>query len=84
MTEFLTFDLDATFRSLQARMQEEGVFDKEAYDDLVDEVLEEKRELGELDDDNDLVEYAAKLKARWPEAEASLTSGHETDVLEQE
>ncbi len=84
MDENLTFNLNEAFREITNRMEEEGAFDREAFHDMIDEVLEEKREVGELSDDNDIEGYKEKLRMRWPEAEASFTSGHEQDILDQE
>jgi hypothetical protein len=77
MTEFLTFDLNEVFRTAVERMQSDGIATKDAYDDLIEELLEEKVELGELSADDDIEEYEDKLQARWPEAQALMTSGHE-------
>lgn len=77
MTEFLTFDLNDVFRAAVERMQSDGIATKDAYDELVEELLEEKVELGELSADDDIEEFEDKLQARWPEAEAMLMSGHE-------
>lgn len=79
----LTFDLDALFRSIVSRMEEESTFTHEAYNDLVDEMIEDKIDIGEIDPDDDVEEYKEQLRARWPEAEESLTTGHEQDVLDQ-
>ncbi len=73
----IIFDLNGVFNEIIIRMQEEGAFDRDAYVDLVEEVLEEKRETGALTDDDDIEEMEDVLKKRWPEAEAQFTSGHE-------
>jgi hypothetical protein len=73
----LTFDLNGVFNEIITRMEEEGAFDRDAFVDLVEEVLEEKREAGALTDDDDIEEMEDVLKKRWPEAEASFTTGHE-------
>lgn len=65
-------------------MEEEGAFDREAYYDLVKEVLEEKREAGVLTDDDDIEEMEDVLKKRWPEVEETLGTGHDREVLDQE
>lgn len=80
----LTFNLDDVFKSILARMETQGTFTQEAYNDLVEEVLQEKLDIGELDPDDDTEEYEDQLRARWPEAQTSFESGHNTDVLEQE
>lgn len=84
MTKFLTFDLNSVFLAAVDRMQADSIFTKEAYDDLVEELLEEKVELGELSADDDIEEFEDVLQARWPEAEALLTSGHEGAEEDQE
>ncbi len=77
MTEFLTFDLNEVFREAVERMRADGIADKGAYDDLIEELLEEKVEAGELSPSDDVEEYEDQLQARWPEAEAAMSSGHE-------
>ena len=84
MTQMLSFDLESTFREIIDRMERDGVYEHEAYDDLVEEVLEEKRETGELDDDANVQEYIEKLRHRWPEAETALETGHDQGVVEEE
>ena len=80
----LTFNLDDVFKSILARMENEGTLTQEAYNEMVEDVIEEKVDLAELDQDDDTEEYKEQLKARWPEAQASFESGHDKDVLEQE
>lgn len=80
----VTFDLNGVFNEIVARMTEEGTADREAYYDLVEEVLEEKRESGILTDDDDIEEMEDVLKKRWAEAEASFETGHDQNILEQE
>ena len=80
----LSFDLNSVFNDVIARLQEQGSFDREAYADMVEEILEEKREVGELSDDNNIEEYEDKLKQRWPEAQARFETGHDDAILEQE
>ena len=83
MVRMLSFDLESTFREIVTLMESQGVFTREAYVDLVVEVLEEKRAVGELDDDNDIEEYVEKLKMRWPEA-AEILTGTEENILDHE
>lgn len=84
MTHMLAFDLESAFRSITARMEEEGIFTREAYYDLVEEFLEAKRGVGELSDDDEIEEFEDVLRKRWPEAEELFTTGHENDILDQE
>lgn len=78
----IAIDLETIFRALIVRMQDEGIFEHEAYDDLVDEILEEKLDAGELTTDDDIASMADDLKMRWPEAEAALSTGHDDNILE--
>lgn len=80
--EMFGFSLTEVFNEVLSRRQTQGAFGKEAYMELVDEVLEEKRELGEIDDDFDLHQAREDLLARWPEvAEAD---GIETEGRDRE
>jgi hypothetical protein len=80
----ITFDLNGVFNEIITRMEEEGAFDRDAYYDLVEEVLEEKRELGVVTDDDDIEEMQEVLRKRWPEAEERFTTGHDSDIIEEE
>lgn len=66
--ENLTFDLSEVFKEVMSRQQTEGALSKEQFLDLVDEVLEEKREEGLLDDDYEIQAARAELESRWEEA----------------
>ena len=79
----ITFDLNQVFHDVIARIQEEGAFDHDEFNDMVEEVLEEKIELGELSDDDDIDIFKEQLRARWPDAEASFSTGHDDEALEQ-
>lgn len=83
MPQMLAFNPESAFRSIVSRMINEGVFVRESYDDLVEEVIEEMRENGEIDEDDDTQNYIEELRARWPEAEAMISSGHDRDILEE-
>ncbi len=84
MEQNLTFNPNEVMREAVTRMEDDGAFSREAYADLIDEIIEHKIERGELDVDEDTEEIKEQLRTRWPEAEAMLTTGHETDVLEDE
>ena len=81
--ENISFDLNAVFNEIIIRLQESGAFDQQAFFDMVEEVLEEKREVGELDDDANIEELEDKLRHRWPDAQASFETGHDSDILDQ-
>ncbi|MEK9152270.1 MAG: hypothetical protein AAB692_02795 [Patescibacteria group bacterium] len=61
------FDIEETFIQIKERALEEGIFEKEAWDELVEEMLDEKREFAELDNDADWTEIQEALQARFDE-----------------
>ncbi|MBI4458295.1 hypothetical protein HY633_05005 [Candidatus Uhrbacteria bacterium] len=63
----IVFDLEETYIELKERALEEGIFEKEGWDELVEEVLDEKREFAELDNDADWTEIQEALQARFDE-----------------
>jgi hypothetical protein len=67
----IEFNLDEVFNEIRTRMQTQGSFTKEAYLDTIDEILEEKREEGLLDDDFDMKSAHEELESRWGEIEKS-------------
>lgn len=80
--ENLDFVLNEVFNTVLERRQLQGSFTQEEYVDLVEEVLEEKRELGEIDDDDDLNQAKEALEARWPEVSelgSSTSAGEEAE-----
>ena len=80
----MTIDTNSIFNEIITRMEEDGTFERDAYHDLVEEVLEEKREAGTLTDDDDIEEMKEVLRARWTDAQAAFTTGHEADVINEE
>ncbi|MBI3956642.1 MAG: hypothetical protein HY340_01495 [Candidatus Kerfeldbacteria bacterium] len=69
MMENLDFSLEEVFNEVRSRMQTQGALTREEYLDLVDEVLEEKREEGLIDDDYNFKEAREALETRWEEIE---------------
>jgi predicted nuclease with TOPRIM domain len=65
--ENLTFDIEDVYNELKERAEAEGAYAREEWDDLVDEVLDGKREFNELDDDAEWQEIAENLKFRYDE-----------------
>ncbi len=56
-------------RILKRRAKDELVTNGAAYEELVDDLIAEKLEWGELDQDEDTVGMREKLVQRWPEVE---------------
>jgi broad-specificity NMP kinase len=68
----LTLNLQELFEEIKERAFSEGAFSREEWADIVDEVIEEKREVQEIHDDVDLTEMREALKARFEEFEAEI------------
>lgn len=80
--ENLEFSLEEVFNEVRSRMQSEGALTEEAYMDLIEEVLEEKREEGLIDDDFNFKEAKEALAARWGEVEVGeIAEGDEEDKI---
>lgn len=67
--ESLHFNLETIFQEVLKRREEQGAFDQEAYNQFVEDVLEEKLDRGELDDDSDIEQWTEQLQNRWQEVE---------------
>lgn len=72
MTENLAKTDQELFEEVVEKSLAEGVADREAFEQMVDDVLEGHRRWMELDDDQNIEEKEEKLKARWPEYEQRL------------
>ena len=60
------------FEEVVQRGIAQGVAEQEGYNQLVETVLEEHREVGELDEDQNIELKEDLLKSRWPEYQAEL------------
>jgi hypothetical protein len=57
---------------LKERTKNENVRNIDSYKDLVDELIEEKKNYGFFSEDEDLEQIKDDLEQRWPEVEKSL------------
>jgi hypothetical protein len=67
MVENLVFSIEELFEEVVSAGIEQAVNEETAYFDLVDNVIEEHRRIGELHDDQNLDAHADILKARFAE-----------------
>ena len=67
MIENLIFSEDELFERLVEEGLAAGVSDKEGYESLVEGLLEDMLDFGELNDDQNLEAHETNLKTRWPE-----------------
>ncbi|MCH8049463.1 hypothetical protein IH979_02005 [Patescibacteria group bacterium] len=72
MTENLAMSNQELFEEVVQRGIAQGVAEQEGYNQLVETVLEEHREVGELDEDQNIELKEDLLKSRWPEYQAEL------------
>ena len=61
MTEFLSFDLREAYNEIKERAEAAPVTNKEEWDEMVDDYITEKLEVGELNTDEDTEEMIEKL-----------------------
>lgn len=67
--EDIHINLESIFQEVLARRQEEGAFDQESYDQFVEDILQEKLDMGTISDDDDIEEWTEQLQSRWNEVE---------------
>ena len=58
-------DIEELYKEVSERAQTEGAYSREEWDQLVETLLEEKREFGEIHDDEGIVEMREVLRARF-------------------
>ena len=72
MVEFLVENIEEIFDELVGQGREQGVTDQEAYSMLIENVIEEHRELGEIHDDSETETMEEMLRGRWEEFQERL------------
>lgn len=72
MTKFLSFNLNEFYNEIKEKGEAEAVTSQEAYDELCDEFINDKIDIGEIDRDDDTEGMIEKLKGRWPEYEKNM------------
>lgn len=65
-------DINELFSEAKKRAKANGVADQEAWDGIIDEVVEEFRTNGNIDDDEDTETLEEELRARFGEYEESV------------
>lgn len=65
--ENITLNLEDIYEEIKERAFGEGAFSREQWRDLVDEILDAKRDFGETHDDVDWDEMREALVARYDE-----------------
>jgi hypothetical protein len=70
--ENITLNLEDVYEEIKERAFADGAFSREEWRDLVDEVLDAKREFGETHDDVDWDEMREALIARFDEFQEEI------------
>ncbi len=65
--ENITLNLEEVYEEIKERAFGEGAFSREQWRDIVDEILDAKRDFGETHDDVDWEEMREALVARYDE-----------------
>ena len=68
----LSFTPESIFQQVIARGREQGVTDLGTYNDLVEEVIEEHRAVGEISNDDAIEDLVDQTQGRWPDYQAAL------------
>ncbi len=70
--ENLTLNLEDLYEQIKERAFTDGAFTREEWDDVVDEILDSKRDFEEISDDVDWEEIREALRARYEEFESEI------------
>ncbi|MDD5341034.1 MAG: hypothetical protein PHC97_01200 [Patescibacteria group bacterium] len=72
MVEYLDFDIQAAYNEVKERAEAAPVTSKDAWDEMVDDYITERLEVGELNKDDDTDNMIEDLKNMWAEYEKNL------------
>jgi len=67
MVKFLTVDENELFEEVVERGLQEGIDDYRGYKNLVDDVIEQHRSVGEIHDDSPTEAMEDWIEGRWPQ-----------------
>ncbi|EKD32987.1 MAG: hypothetical protein ACD_76C00106G0028 [uncultured bacterium] len=66
MTEYITFDQEALWAEIAEQCASEGVATQESFNEMVDEIVNERLGVGELSPDQNIDRIIESFKQRWP------------------
>lgn len=80
-----TLTIEELFAEICDLARDQGIADAEAWDGLVDEVMDSHRDLGELDDEQDTEGMKEILKMKWDQyRRLNAADGIEEEDVEEE
>ncbi|TAL20688.1 hypothetical protein EPN90_00275 [Patescibacteria group bacterium] len=83
MVELLSYNLEDLYEEVSERAREAGVASEEVWNELVETVLDERLNWGEVDVDDDITTMREALQAKWSDFERGLQSGETSEGPEQ-
>lgn len=63
--ENLIFNTNEILKELQNRQQKQGIYTQEGWNELVDEIIEEKVADVEIDDESNIESLRQELRSKW-------------------
>lgn len=75
MVEFLNYNPQGLYEEIVEAAREQGVATQEAWDELVEQTLDEHMNWGEVDIDDDVTGIREGLKSRFEEFSKGLQGG---------
>ena len=72
MIDNLAYNLEDLFQEIVETGRAQGVATEEAYNELVEQVIEDKRSEGEMHDDNPTEGFEAQFREKWPAYKEAL------------
>ena len=75
MVEFLNYTVNDLYEEVVERAKEQGVTTEEQWNDIVEAILAERADWGEVDIDDDVVGMRDALNLRWKEFEEKTQGG---------
>lgn len=81
MTEMLSHNMDTFFDEICTRGREQGITTQTQFDDLVEEVIEEHRSIGEIHDDEETEDMEEQLRGKWAQYQEALSLNEDQPVL---
>ena len=68
----LSYTPESLFEEVASRCRQHGVADQEGFDQMIEDVIEEHRRVGEIHDDEGTEDLEEQLRGRWPDYQAGL------------
>ena len=70
--QFISYDINDLYQELKGKAEAEGVTQREAFDVLAEDLINDKISNGEIDKDEETEDLIQELKNKWPIYEKNL------------